>query len=105
MTSPKLHTDSLQVHAKSSFRSHSDLMRTLLKGLDELTDAGLLVKSPTTWSVGALVIAESFDYKDSTNRDQKAVRFGSWLCLALSLKVTQEATRSVLIEALKRHPL
>lgn len=101
----KLHTDSLQVHAKSSFRAHSDLLRTILKGLNELTDSGLLVKTPTTWTAGTVVVAESFDYKDSTNRDQKAIRFGSWLCLALSLKVTQEATRAVLIEALKRNPL
>ncbi|WP_443700092.1 hypothetical protein [Pseudomonas sp.] len=105
MTQPKLHTDSLQVHAKSSFRAHSDLMRTILKGLDELLQAGLLSKEATKWSVGSSVIAEEFDYKDSTNRDQRAIRFGSWLCLALSLKVTQEATRSVLIEALKRNPL
>lgn len=102
---PNLHIDSLQVHAKSSFRSHSDLLRTILKGLKELTAAGLLSHSGLVWRVDHSVVAEMFYYEDSSNREQKAIRFGSWLCLALSLKVTQEATRGVLIAGLKKHPL
>ena len=54
-------------------------------------------------AAGAVAV-EEFTYTDSVQREQKALRFGSWLCLVLVLKVTQEATRQALTDALLKHP-
>ncbi|WP_426101424.1 hypothetical protein [Pseudomonas sp. PSPC3-3] len=110
MLQPKLHTDSLQIHAKTTIRAHSALLRTLIKAIDELAESGLIVKGTSpggtvVWVASGDMVIEEFTYTDSVQREQKALRFGSWLCLALTLKVTQGSARQAFVDTLKAHPL
>ena len=109
-TAPKLHTDSLQIHAKTSIQAHSKLLWTITKAVEELTDSGLIIKDTGThgnvvWAASGSVVVEEFTYTDSVQRPQIALRFGSWLCLALALKVTQADARQAFIEVIQKHPL
>ncbi len=109
MAVPKLHTDSLQIHAKTSIQAHAKLLRTIIKAVGELSDSGLIIKGSgphgTTWTASGAVVVEEFTYVDSVQRTQTALRFGSWLCLALALKVTQADARQAFIEVVEKHPL
>lgn len=100
-----LHMTSEQLHDLAPVRTHSDLLRTFIKGLEELTNGGVLSRKGRTWVASGVVVAEDYHYQDSQNRDRVALRFGSWLCLALALKVSREETRKVLLDAVKKHPL
>jgi len=102
---PYLHMDSLRLYEMAPVRTHSDLLRTIQKGIDELTALGALSQHGSEWRVGAECVVEQYYYNDSIGRSYKALRFGSWLCLAMALKVTREETRKVLLDALANHPL
>ncbi|OZO01138.1 hypothetical protein B7453_28535 [Pseudomonas sp. IB20] len=104
-TQPELHMTSELLHELAPVRTHSDLTRTILKGLEELTNGGVLVRKGRAWLAGGVSVAEDYRYTDSMNRDRIAIRFGSWLCLALALKVSREDTRQVLLSAVKKHPI
>lgn len=104
-TQPELYMDTLTLHTRAPVRTHSDFIRTFYKGLDELVHGGLLVKRAGTWSFGHVIVAKEFDDVDSMNRPRKALRFGSWLCLALALKVSREDVRQMLLDAVKKHPI
>lgn len=102
---PELHMTSELLHELAPVRTHSDLLRTILKGLEELTNGGVLTRKGRAWIAGSVIVAEDYHYTDSMNRDRVAIRFGSWLCLALALKVSREDTRKVLLDAVKKHPI
>lgn len=94
------------LHELAPVRTHSDILRTVLKGMEELLRGGVLTRKGRLWVVSSgAVVVEEYDYVDSQNRKQAAVRFGSWLCLALALKVSREETRQVLLNAVKKHPI
>lgn len=102
----ELHMTSERLHELAPVRTHSDLLRTVLKGMEELLRAGILSRKGKSWVVASgAVVVEEYTYQDSQNRDRAAVRFGSWLCLALALKVSREETRQALLDAVKKHPL
>lgn len=105
MAQHELHMTSEQLHELAPVRTHSDLLRTVLKGLEELLRAGVLTRKGRSWVCSGVVVAEEYIYQDSQNRDRIALRFGSWLCLALALKVSREETRQALLDAVKKHPL
>ena len=94
-----------RLHELAPVRTHSDLMRTILKGLSELAQGGVITRKGGTYVADQTVIAEEYRYVDSMNRERIALKFGSWLCLALALKVSREDTRLVLLQAVKRHPI
>lgn len=100
-----LHMTSERLHELAPVRTHSDLLRSVLKGLEELTNGGVLKRNCRKWEAAGVVVAEDYLYQDSQNRDRVAIRFGSWLCLALALKVSREETRKVLLDAVQKHPL
>jgi len=103
---PELHMTSERLHELAPVRTHSDILRTVLKGMEELLRGGILTRKGRQWVVSSgAVVVEEYNYTDSQNRSQVAVRFGSWLCLALALKVSREETRQVLLDAIKKHPL
>ncbi|WEM05592.1 hypothetical protein [Pseudomonas phage vB_PaeM-G11] len=105
---PELHMTSERLHELAPVRTHSDLMRTILKGLSELAQGGVITRKGGALGVyfaDQTVIAEEYHYVDSMNRERVALKFGSWLCLALALKVSREDTRLVLLQAVKRHPI
>ena len=101
----ELHMTSERLHELAPVRTHSDLLRSFIKGLTELTNGGVLSRKGRTWVAAGVVVAEDYHYQDSQNRDRIALRFGSWLCLALALKVSREETRKALLDAVKKHPL
>lgn len=114
MSFPKLHTDSLQLNAKATGRPHSELKTSLMKGIDLLMKGGLVVQGldrsgVMVWRTravdGLTIVAEEFTYTDSVQRTQKALRFSSWMCLALALKLTREADRQALMDAVAAHPI
>lgn len=102
---PELHMTSERLHELAPVRTHSDLMRTILKGLSELAQAGVIIRQGGAYFADQTAIAEEYRYVDSMNRERLALKFGSWLCLALALKVSREDTRLVLLQAVKRHPI
>ena len=104
-SAPNLHMDSLRLHELAPVRTHSDLLRTVLKGMEELSNGGVLSRRGHSWLAGGVVVAEDYHYQDTQNRDRVAIRFGSWLCLALALKVSREETRKALLDAVKKHPI
>jgi len=104
-TQPELHMTSERLHELAPVRTHSDLMRTILKGLSELAQGGVITRKGGAYVADQTVIAEEYRYVDSMNRERIALKFGSWLCLALALKVSREDTRLVLLQAVKRHPI
>lgn len=98
-----LYTDTLVLHSAAGMRSHSDLVRTVNTALAELVDGGVLVRKGDDWRAGSVIVAQEFTYEDSMKRSQKAVLFGTWLCLALVLKFTNEDVRQKLMGYLRRH--
>ena len=103
---PVLHMDSVTLHELSpSVRTHSDLLRTIDKALADLVHGGVLRQAGDSWMAGKVMVAQRFIYNDTTGRPQRAIEFGSWLCLALSMRVTREETRLALCAALEKHPI
>lgn len=103
---PVLHMDSVTLHELSpSVRTHSDLLRTIDKALDDLVHGGVLRQVGGAWMAGQVVVAKRFTYNDTGGRTQRAIEFGSWLCLALSMRVTREETRLALCATLEKHPI
>lgn len=101
----ELHMTSERLHELAPVRTHYDLLRTFIKGLEELTNGGVLSRKGRAWLAAGVVVAEDYHYQDTQNRDRVAIRFGSWLCLAMALKVSREETRQALLDAVKKHPL
>lgn len=103
---PILHMDSVTLHELSpSVRTHSDLLRTIDKALADLVHGGVLREMGGTWMAGRVMVAKRFNYNDAQGRSYRAIEFGSWLCLALSMRVTREETRLALCAALEKHPI
>lgn len=114
MASPKLHTTTLQIHDKAPGRAHAELLKTILRAIEELSQSGMVMKETnelgiSVWSAkgakGLTVVAEEYTYVDSVQRTQKALRLSSWLCLALTLKVTRENTRQAFADVVLKHPV
>ncbi|KPA96929.1 hypothetical protein [Pseudomonas asplenii] len=111
MNAPTLHMDSVSLFKLlkarggiASMRTHSDLLRTFEKALQELVDAGVLIHSPMEWTAnGAVVVQVSYGKDDG--KAFEGLQFGSWFCLAMALKVTKPEIREALTEALKKHPI
>lgn len=100
-----LHMDTVRLHEMAPVRTHSDLIRSFHSGLAELVSGGVLVFQNRQWLHAGKVVAMYEDYTDSQNRSRVCIRFGSWLCLALALKVSRPETRQALLDVLKKHPL
>lgn len=102
----ELHMDSLTLfEIAPGVRTHSDLLRTFDKALGDLVHGGVLREMGGSWSAGKVVVAKRFTYTDAKNRTYRAIQFGSWLCLAMSMRVTREETRLALLAALEKHPI
>lgn len=111
MQSPKLITSTYQIHqmvpVSSRPRSHADLIRTFHAALAELSEAGVIVEREVagSWFAGDAIVAMNGLYKDGYGRPQVCIYFGSWLCLAMSLKISHKETRKALMTTLKQHPI
>lgn len=111
MVSPQLITSTYEIHqmvpVSSRPRSHADLIRTFHAALVELSEAGVIADKDAsgTWFAGEAIVAMNGVYKDAYGRPQLCIYFGSWLCLAMSLKVSHAATRKALMTTLKQHPI
>lgn len=111
MQSPKLITSTYEIHqmvpVSSRPRSHADLIRTFHAALAELAEAGVITERNVTgsWFAGDALVATNGVYMDAYGRPQVCIYFGSWLCLAMSLKVSHAATRKALMATLKQHPI
>lgn len=112
MATPELHTSTAEIHRSVPVtarpRSHADLIRSFNGGLAELTSAGVLTTDAPAarkWFCNGALVAQFGPYTDQYGREQVCLYFGSWLCLAMSLKVTHTETRAALMAVLKRHPL
>lgn len=110
MQSPKLITSTYEIHkmvpVSSRPRSHADLIRTFHAALVELAEDGVIVeRTPGAWFAGSAPVALTGLYKDAYDRPQACIYFGSWLCLAMSLKVSHKETRRALMVTLKQHPI
>ena len=100
-----LHMDTAKLHEIAPVRTHSDLIRSFHSGLAELVDGGALVVKDRKWFAGNALVAEYADYVDTQNRSRVCIRFGSWLSLALALKVSRAETRQALLDVVKKRPL
>jgi len=96
---------SVQLLELASVRTHADVIQTLHKGLDELTKADVLTKDGPQWLAGSAVVAKEYLHSEGNGVEYKALRFGSWLCLALTLQIPKEPVREVLMDALKNNPI
>lgn len=110
MESPKLFTSTYEILQMGPVttrpRSHADLIRTFRAALAELSEAGVLVEKPAGfWFAGSTAVAHHGKYKDAYGRSQDCIYFGSWLCLAMSLKVSHIETRAALMTLLRQNPI
>ena len=105
MIDTTLHMDTARLHDMAPVRTHSDLIRSFHSGLAELVTGGVLVVKDRKWYAGTALVAQYADYTDSQNRSRVCIQFGSWLCLALALKVSRAETRQALLDIVKKHPL
>ena len=106
----KLFTSTFEVHQMvppaSRPRSHADLIRTFHAALNELSEGGVIEERPSgVWWADKIPVALNGLYKDAYGRSQACISFGTWLCLAMSLKVSHKETRKALMTILKRHPI
>ncbi|KZL40023.1 hypothetical protein VT47_08395 [Pseudomonas syringae pv. syringae] len=102
---PPLYANTAELHAAApeAARSHADVIRTFNRALADLTAAGALTeRNKREWYFGKDRVALFGSYNDSSGRDQTCLYFGSWLCLAMILKVTRLETRQALTAILKK---
>jgi hypothetical protein len=102
---PSLYANTAELHAAApdAARSHADVIRTFNRALAELTAAGALTeRNKREWYFGKDLVAVFGTYNDVGGRDQTCLYFGSWLCLAMLLKVTRLETRQALTTILKK---
>ncbi|NVZ18507.1 hypothetical protein HX794_02505 [Pseudomonas costantinii] len=85
-------------------RTHSDFSRTFEKSLEELVEAGVVVVSATQWTANGHVVAEETYHREDA-KSFTGISFGSWFCLAITLKVTKPEIRQALADYLKKHPI
>lgn len=108
ITAP-LHSTTVDVHEFTpSVRSHADVIRTFNAALLDLTKVGLLsTLNGRQWYINGTgeMIATYDTYTDSSSRERVCLRFGSWLALAMALKVARVETREALVQILRKHPL
>lgn len=105
MPEQDLYLTSEQLQLNAPMQSHSSLMRTITKALEELTQCGLVEHRAGTWAASGTIVAKTYEYQDSMQRSRQAVRFGTWIALVLVLKVTRLETRMALREAIKKNPM
>lgn len=110
MKSHKLITSTYEVHqmvpSSSRPRSHADLIRTFHAALNELSEGGVIEeRTGGMWWAGDIPVALNGMYKDTYDRPQVCIYFGSWLCLAMTLKVSHKETRKALMRILQKHPI
>lgn len=110
MTTPDLHVTTAEIYEMSAEasrpRSHADVIRTFGAGLAELTEDGVLTATGVGhWKANGVTVARTGTYTDAQGRTQSCFLFGSWLCLAMALKVSNKETRKALMAVLKRNPI
>jgi hypothetical protein len=110
MTTPDLHVTTAEIYENSPKetrpRSHADLIRSFDAGLAELTADGVLTTTGVGhWKANGVTVVRTGTYTDAQGRTQACYLFGSWLCLAMALKVSNKETRKALMLALKRNPI